>query len=92
MPEDLQSSLGTFVEWPAYQSTSNGVTGPEDWISSKLITPYPELEQEPIDQYCAFWDEIGYDFKLFGGPQLAQHVLENFLNESDMPFNVKLHE
>jgi len=89
LSEDLQAELGTFVHWPTYQSTSDGVTGPDDWISSKLIPPYPKVEQEPIDQYCSFWDEIGYDFKLFGSG--FADSLKDIFEESDLPFTVKLH-
>ena len=73
-----QENLGQFPLWPRYQSTSVDSTtiGPEDWVSSKLIAPNPEIEQEPLNKYCSFWDEIGYDFKLFGGGSQILKLLQ----------------
>ena len=77
LPEDFQKKLGKFVEWPAYDSLNS-------WKSSKLITPQPKVEQEPLDRYCSFWDDIGYDFKLFGKRILT--ALKESYAESERSF------
>ena len=79
LPEDHQENLGKFVEWPVYDSLSG-------WKSSKLITPQPKVEQEPLDLYCSFWDDIGYDFKLF--EQRILEALKEAYAERGMPFSL----
>uniref|UniRef100_H2Z9T4 Carboxylesterase type B domain-containing protein n=1 Tax=Ciona savignyi TaxID=51511 RepID=H2Z9T4_CIOSA len=67
MDAGLQSELGSFAEWPTYDAPIAGSsTGSDDWLSAALDAPYPSIEQEPLDQYCSFWDNIGYDYKIFG--------------------------
>lgn len=77
LSQTAQVNLGEFENWPSYQSTAvdPATLGPQDWVSSRLVAPYPDVEQEPIEKYCSFWDEIGYDFKLFGG---GNEILEAF--------------
>ena len=76
MPSDSQDKLGSFADWPLYEAPADTNDSDENgWLNMALDTPASSVEQEPLDQYCSFWDKTGYELKIFG------ETLKRFLKE-----------